>query len=378
MKYKNLLQKFPKAQEAISGVKTYVSSLSKNQKKVLGIASFVVLLSSGGLLWSAGPGQSKRDLTPYTVIAERGTLPGLITASGELKAERSVNVSPERQGVLEEIYVKEGDLVLKGDLIATMSSGDYIYRLNELKAQYEKEKLAYERRQELYRQGAISAEQHEEYRNRFLTTKARLNQREVEGDELMIRAPFSGVITTRYADPGAFVTPTTRASSNAGATSTSIVELSQGIEVVAKVPESDIGRILVSQEANIRVDAFPDQRFKAVVSDIAPRAIKTNNVTSFAVKLSLINPPEKLRIGMNADIEFQTGETAISTLVPTVSIVTEEGQPGVLTVGNDGQPTFQKVELGTSSGNKTVIIEGIEEGELIFIDIPPWANEKFD
>jgi aryl-alcohol dehydrogenase-like predicted oxidoreductase len=70
--------------------------------------------------------------------------------------------------------------------------------------------------------------------------------------------------------------------------------------VVAKVPESDIGRLKVGLPASVRVDAFPDRRFQARVRQIAPRAVKTNNVTSFEVKLQLDDPAPELRIGMTA------------------------------------------------------------------------------
>ena len=234
------------------------------------------------------------------------------------------------------------------------------------------------RREMLFKEGAISAEEHEEYKNRFLSTKAKFKQIEVEEDETNIRAPFQGVITSRYAVPGAFVTPTTSASSSreGGATSSSIVKLSQGLEIVAKVPESDIGRIKTGQEATIRVDAFPDKRFKAFVSKISPSAIKNNNVTSFEVTLLLSKKPEDLRLGMTSDINFQTGATKINTLIPTVAIVTEKGKAGVLVVGSNNQPTFKKVELGTSSGSKTAIISGLEPGEKVFIDLPPWAKKR--
>ena len=59
-----------------------------------------------------------RDISNYTVLAEGGSLPGLITATGELRAVRSVNISPERQGLLKEIFVNEGEKVNKGQLLA--------------------------------------------------------------------------------------------------------------------------------------------------------------------------------------------------------------------------------------------------------------------
>ena len=61
-------------------------------------------------------------------------------------------------------------------------------------------------------------------------------------------------------------------------------------------------------------------------------------------------------------------------LVPTVSIVTENGQRGVLVVGENYEPVFQKVEIGLSWGYKTEVISGIKPGDRIFIDIPPWLR----
>ena len=348
------------------------------KKKVIGIIALSVITLGGISFKFLQSSRASKDTTEYTITAKSGSLPGLITASGELKANLSVNVSPKRQGILDEIFVEEGDQVKKGDLIAKMDFGDLEYRVDDLRINYETQKASYQRRKILYGEGAISAEDYEEFKNRFLRSKAKFKQIEIEEKETKIRAPFDGVITTRYAVPGAFVTPTTSASSSphGGSTSSSIVELSQGLEIVSKVPESDIGRIKTGQNASLRVDAFPDRLFKAVVKKISPRAIKSNNVTSFEVTLLLTNRPENLRIGMTSDINFETGATKISTLIPTVAIVTEQGKTGVLVIGNNNQPKFKKVELGTSSGSETAIISGLEPGEKVFIDLPPWAKER--
>ena len=348
------------------------------KKKVISLIALSVL-TFGGICFKITQGnRSNRDVTEFTIAAESGSLPGLITASGELKAHKRVNVSPKRQGILDEIFVEEGDQVNKGDLIAKMDFGDLEYRINELRANYETQKASYLRRKILFNEGAISAEEYDEYKNNFSRSEAKFKQLEVEEKETKIRAPFNGVITTRYAVPGAFVTPTTSSSSSphGGATSSSIVELSQGLEIVSKVPESDIGRIKTGQDATIRVDAFPDKRFKAIVKKISPRAIKNNNVTSFEVTLLLKNRPADLRIGMTSDVYFKTGATKIRTLIPTVAIVTEKGKAGVLIIGNKNQPKFKKVELGTSSGSKTAIISGLQPGDKVFIDLPPWAKER--
>ncbi|WP_255441505.1 MULTISPECIES: efflux RND transporter periplasmic adaptor subunit [unclassified Synechococcus] len=367
-----------------------LTSRRQRRRRLAAGAVALLVIVGGGLFWQRQRQAAKRsNLADFTVVAQRGTLPGVVSASGELEAGRSVNVSPKRGGVLESLFVNEGDRVRQGQPIAQMDSGDLRERELELEAQVRlaeaEERRArsdYERRVKLFEEGAISEDDIVSFRTRALTARAtldvarkRFNQRTVERGELTIRAPFDGLITQRFADPGAFVTPTTSASANAGASSSSVVELAQGLEVVAKVPENDIGRINIGQSASVRVDAFPDRRFAARVIQVAPRAVKNNNVTSFEVKLALTDPDNLLRIGMTADIDFQTGSLPPQTLVPTVAVVTEDGRPGVLLVGKDNQPRFQPVTLGSSSGRNTQILTGLEQGTRVFIDLPPWAKE---
>jgi HlyD family secretion protein len=361
----------------------------RRQRPWLALLAAVALLAGLGL-WQRQRFAGAKDVTPFTVVARSGSLPGLVSATGELDAVERVNVSPRRQGVIEALYVDEGDAVQAGQVLARMDAGDLKDREDELtanlrSAEAELKRSASERQRNepLYRQGAISLNDlnrfradEEVKRMALAAARQRLEQRQVEGDELLVRAPFAGVISQRYADPGAFVTPTTTASATAGATSSSIVELSQGLEVLAKVPESDLGRLRPAMAASVRVDAFPDRRFAARIRQIAPRAVKTNNVTSFQVKLALVNPAPELRIGMTADVDFQTGRLEARTLVPTVAIVTEDGRPGVLLVGKDSQPSFKAVELGVSSGRDSQILSGLDPGTRVFIDLPPWAKKK--
>jgi len=346
-----------------------------------------------GLLMAAGLWQRQRaaivrNLETYTVAAESGTLPGVVTATGELQAVQRVNISPRRQGLLEALFVEEGDQVITGQPLARMDGGDLDDRIAEFRsnlkvaeAQLIRTRSEWERRRELYRRSAITVDDYNRALSAFRADEAtvqaareRLQQREVERRELVVRAPFSGVITQRYADPGSFVTPTTTAAAVAGATSSSIVELAQGLEAVAKVPESDIGRIRLGQSASVRVDAFPDRRFAAAVKRITPRAVKVNNVTSFDVVLRFLDAVPQLRIGMTADVDFQTGAVRAETLVPTVAIVTEAGRPGVLVPGKDNKPKFQPVELGISGGRNTQILSGLKPGSRVFIDLPPGSR----
>jgi HlyD family secretion protein len=376
--------------QSLAAVPAEPRPLWRRRRLWIGVSVVALVVAGvGAAQWRRGSEQSAA-LARYTVLAKRGSLPGVISATGELEAIERVNVSPKRQGVLARLLVDEGDRVRRGQAVAEMDPGDLGDRLEELQANLrsaeaslQRSRSEWQRRQQLYRSGAISADDYNRalaaYRVDQAATSAareRLQQRRVEQGDIVVRAPFDGLISQRYADRGAFVTPTTTASSTLGATSSSIVEVARGLEVVAKVPESDVGRLRVGQSASVRVDAFPDRSFAARIRQIAPRAIKTNNVNSFAVKLTFVDPVPQLRIGMTAEVDFQIGQVPPQTLVPTVAVVTEEGRPGVLLVGQGNQPRFQPVELGMSSGRSTQILNGLAPGTRVFIDLPPWANKK--
>jgi HlyD family secretion protein len=208
--------------------------------------------------------------------------------------------------------------------------------------------------------------------------KAQLKQQQVQLEDTIIRAPFAGIITQKYANIGAFVTPTTSASSSTSATSSSIVALAQGLEVLAQVPETDIGRIKQGQEVEIIADAYPDQVFKGRVRLIAPEAIIEQGVTSFQVRLMIDSGVDKLRSGLNVDVTFLGDRINDALIIPTVAILTENGKTGVLIPDENQKPQFQNITLGAQIDNETQVLEGVKAGDLIFINPPEDYNKKKD
>ena len=156
--------------------------------------------------------------------------------------------------------------------------------------------------------------------------QAQLKIVEVQFRDTIINAPFDGIVTQKYATEGAFVTPTTSASNTASATSTSILAIAKGLEIIAKVPEIDIGQLQPGQPVEIIADAYPKQVFRGQVRLIAPEAIVEQNVTSFEVRIALLNGQGQLRSKMNVDATFLGNQINNALVVPTVAIVTEKGK----------------------------------------------------
>jgi HlyD family secretion protein len=201
--------------------------------------------------------------------------------------------------------------------------------------------------------------------------------------DTIIRAPFSGVITRKFADPGAFVTPTTAGSAVSSATSSSILALASRNQVVAKVAETSIPQIKLGQGATILPDAFPEKFFKGQVIQIAAQSTVEQNVTNFEVKLSLIDPKNLLRSGMNVNVEFNVGTFSNALVIPTVAIVRQEEGTGVLVTGQGDRPSenseskspkrksnFRPIKTGLTVNDKTVVLSGLEAGEKVLLSFP--------
>ncbi|MEM9157212.1 MAG: efflux RND transporter periplasmic adaptor subunit, partial [Cyanobacteria bacterium P01_F01_bin.33] len=201
--------------------------------------------------------------------------------------------------------------------------------------------------------------------------KAQIKVIETELAEANIRAPFVGHVTQTYATTGAIVTPTTTASATASATSSSILALSSGLEVEVDILEANIGQIQVGQSVEIVAEAFPNQVFAGRVLRIAPEAVIENNVTTFQVGVELLTGNDQLRSGMTVDATF-TGETlADALMVPTVAIATQDGQLGVQIPDSEGNARFQPVTVGITQTGKTQIVQGLEAGDRLFLELPP-------
>ena len=391
------------------------------------------------------------DVAELTVPVEAKAVTVRITASGNVEPIQTVNLSPKDAGILDELYVEQGDRVEAGQIIARMDSDDLEAQRMQIRADLaeaesqlrdvrdgvDPEEIAQaamsftaanaqiqdaqarldlandrlERNRNLQNRGAISEDELDGYVNEVRSAQAGLEQLialageaeqrlqdlrkyprpediaqaearvdrargqleaiEVRLRDIIVRAPFSGVITQKFASEGAFVTPATSASDASSATSTAIVALVDGLEVLAEVPEADIGKIKPGQQVEIEVDALPEQTFQGQVRLIAPAAIERQNVTLFQVRIELLTGQETLLSNMSVSVAF-IGDTLDNALVaPTVAIITQEGRPGVLIPGERNRIRFRPVVLGSQIGNQIQILEGVEAGDLIFVDLPP-------
>ncbi|MEJ1932556.1 efflux RND transporter periplasmic adaptor subunit [Nostoc sp. NIES-2111] len=208
-------------------------------------------------------------------------------------------------------------------------------------------------------------------RAQVTSARGSLQNIQAQINDTILRAPFDGVVTQKFADPGAFVTPTTSGSAVSSATSSSILALASRNEVVANLSESNIAKIRLGQQVTIRADAYPGVTFEGKVSQIAAQATVEQNVTSFQVKVSLSDPKRLLRSGMNVSADFQAGQLENALVVPTAAVVRRENATGVFISSGNGQPVFTPIETGVTVNRFTEVKSGLKGNERVLLSFPP-------
>ncbi len=288
------------------------------------------------------------------------TLTEAIPANGKIQPVLEVKISPDVSGEIVELNVEEGDYVQKGQLLLKIKQDYYISgrdraaaQLNSVKAQlaqtqaqFVQVEQSYKRNQQLYAQKAIPAADFETAESQYNATRnqveaAKFNVKSAEAalkeaEENLIKttiyAPMSGTVSSLSVEKGERVVGTTQM---AGTEMLRIANLEE-MEAVVDVNENDIVRLKLRDTATIEVDAYQNQKFKGVVTQIAHSAKSTgtsaDQVTNFEVEIFIL--PESynnlitkdkqyvFRPGMSASVSIQT-ETRHNVLcVPIQSITT--------------------------------------------------------
>ncbi|WP_438318650.1 efflux RND transporter periplasmic adaptor subunit [Candidatus Caldatribacterium sp. SIUC1] len=385
----------------------------------------------------ASQAKQKTVASSQTVPVRRGRIADTVSELGTLEPLSKVSIIAEESGKVAEVLVREGESVERGqvllrldteDLEITRSqilaqlksaqvdleellSGPTEVELRSKEAQYTEALLAYEeakktlaRNERLFASGAISQEELEASRNEVTKkekalavaraeleetkrkpkeedverVKARIEEieaslRSVERriEKAEIRSPLKGIVLEVNVEEGDFVSSGTSASG--GTTPVVVADLST-MKVDVPVNEVDIPRVRIGQTARITLDAFPGKTFEGQVVAVAYQGKTSENVVTYDTTVHLANPDNLLRAGMTANVEIIIQEKENALLVPA-SAVKEEGQRTFVFVKNaQGQPERRAVVLGIRNDAFVEVVEGLQEGEEVFVTPPEGAE----
>jgi len=373
------------------------------KKRLLLLVLLLVVVAGGGVLYNKGL------LTPALTVQVAGlqsTYPSqtlaVLNASGYAVAQRKAAVSSKITGRLISLSVEEGSRVKKGEVIATLENEDSQAALNraqanvnlarstldQAKAELEDAQINHHRNEQLVAKGFVAQSTVDASEARYKRAKAAVAAQEAairaseaareEAKVLVeysnIRAPFDAVVLTKNADIGDIVTPL-GAAANAKAAVVTIADMGS-LQVEVDVSESNISQVRVGQPCEIRLDAFPDLRFKGAVHMIVPTADRSK--ASVLVKVAFKEMDPRILPEMSAKVAFLSREMVPEEekplkAVPASAVVSLGGQSVVFLVNGD-RAVEKKVRTGRRMDTMVEILEGLGAGDKVVLN--PGSNLK--
>ncbi len=321
----------------------------------------------------------------------------VLTASGYIVARSKAEISPKSVGRVAWMKLEEGQRVRKGELVARLESQEldaqkrqYVAAREQVLAQLVNARLDRDRAKSLLDQriGSQQAYDAAEAQVRTLTAQAASVEQQVKyTDELIknaeIYAPIDGVVTVKKAFLGETVAPQGfGGAGSAGATFAVIVDLSS-LEMEADINEQNVAKLSIGQPAEVALDAYPDQPYKARLRQIVPTADRQKG--SVKVKIEIFGKDAKILPEMSCRVVFLNPQAKVDekakpkVMVPASSVVEVGAEKGVLVVA-DEKATFRPLALGPAVGGQVEVLSGASGGEDIVADATTakhtWRREQ--
>jgi len=278
-----------------------------------------------------------------TAKVTRGDIEAIVVTTGTINPVTLVDVGSQVSGKIAKIYVDFNSRVKKGDILAEIDQSSFLTRIKQAEANYQSAKASlerarvtmetskkkYERALKLFEQKLISPEEKEtaetnyfnavaDYQSalaRLEQAKSQLESSRVDLSYTVIKSPIDGVVIKRNINVG----QTVAASFQAPVLFQIANDLTK-MQVECSVDEADIGKIKEGQKVRFTVDAFPEESFEGVVSQVryAPEVVQ--NVVTYTTIVSVENPEMKLRPGMTATVSIIVGEARNVLRVPNAAL----------------------------------------------------------
>ena len=363
------------------------------------------LLAAAGAAYYFFSSNSKQETTYLTESVTRGNVEKTVIASGSVESVNEVDVGAQASGKITKLYVKLGQEIKKGEMIADIDSTTQINTLNTKKAalvsyqaQLKAKKTAYDvalssynRLSKLYTQKATSLDSVNTAKSTLDNAKAEMEaieanikQAEIEVNTAetnvgytKITAPMDGTVISVPVSEGQTV--------NANQTTPTIVtiaDLSQ-MKIKPEISEGDITKVKAGQEVSFTILSDSQTVYHSVIDSVDPANTTTSDSSStsslssssssttsaiyYYANVLIDNPDRTLRIGMTTENNIKIANAKDVLLVSNMAIQKRDGKSFVNVLNDKNQPEPREVEIGVQNDFKTEIKSGLNEGEKVIV-----------
>lgn len=372
-------------------------SSSRTGPVVIGIC--VLVLAGLAAWWLLRPKAIEVQTALAREITNHGGDRTVLNASGYITARRAATVSSKVTGKVVEVLIEEGMQVKEGQVLARLDDTNVKANLKvaqaqlesarqavgETEAQFQQAELELKRTLDLTRQQIASQAELDTAEANAKALRARLARQESDVtvahrqvelwqqqmDDLVIRAPFDGIVTTKDAQPGEMISPV---SAGGGFTRTgigTIVDM-DSLEIEIDVNESFINRVTAGQPVEATLDAYPQWKIPCKVIAIIPTADRQKSTVKVRVGFDQLDPRILPEMAVKVAFREASGSspaTARTIIVPKSAIRQQDGRDIVMVVQN-GHAERRAVTVSSINGAEALIGAGVSAGEKIVTDAP--------
>ncbi len=283
------------------------------------------------------------------------SLSNALVATGEFEGFEEVFVVAESQGSITSLNVKEGSVVKKGQVIATIDASSLKAQLTSAKFNYSKAQTDVERYERLEKAGAVSKTQLEEMKLQLENAKTTIAQINQQLGFSSVKSTISGVVNEVMVEETSFV--------QAGNKIAEIVQIDH-LKIIVNVSEDDLINIKNKQNVQIKTSVYPLTDFIGSVSNIS---VKADDARKFKVTIDVENnQTEQLRAGMFGEVHFETIKTNTQNAltIPREAIVNSLQNPQVYIIENN-KSILKNIKIGKVINEDVIVLEGLKENELV-------------
>lgn len=340
------------AQGNLESLRAKKTEISEQQKQ---LEANIKLLDSAIATKS---GEEKLPLVT-TITAEVQKFNHFLELQGGVKTKQNVLIYPEIAGTLQRVYVKEGQRVVKGQLLASIDDGGMGSQLAQLKTQADLAKTTFERQKRLWEQKIGSEIQYLQAKTNYEATENAVKQAQSQLGKSTIRAPFSGIIDDVIKDQGTVVAP------GQGSEVFRIVNLSD-MYIEVDVPETYLGGIAKGNEAIVYFPVLGDTVHTKIRQ--TGNFINPNN-RAFSVEIPVPNKNGNIKPNLTAKVNLNDYSNEEAIVIPQ-SIISEnaEGEQYVYIARksekeNQALVNRQIITTGKTQGSIVEVLTGISDGD---------------
>jgi RND family efflux transporter MFP subunit len=315
------------------------------------------------------PGETPKTASPVnvqTVLPKRGEIARSITLpTFRILALQEATLYAKVAGYLKTLTVDKGDSVKEGQLLAEIEVPELLADEAQYLAEAGVARTNYERMAEARQKAPdlVVPQTVDDLRGQWEVARAKLQRTQTLLKYSRLAAPFSGVITARFVDPGAFIPAATAGSSPQSAAVITLMDYTR-VRVQAFVPEPEVPFIKNGVPAKVTVEELPGRTFPGVVTRFA-HALDPATKTMLT-EIEMPNPTGELRPGAYANVQLELERKPNALLVTVTALLTEKAGTSVFTV-LDGKAKNTPVQVGFNDGTNVEIVGGIREDQALIL-----------